>query len=114
MDLNVYNVILGPWMTDKAYKLNRDLKKLVLRVHPAANKPLIKEALEKLFKVKVENIRTLVRKGKTVKRFKRRPTHKQSIKKAIVTLREGFSIDIWNQAGAPALPAESAQETKKA
>jgi len=114
MDITIYNVILGPWMTDKAYKLNRDLKKLVLRVNPAANKPLIKEALEKLFKVKVKTIRTVVRQGKTVRRFRRRPTQKQSIKKAIVTLHDGYSIDIWNQAGAPALAAENASVSKKA
>jgi len=114
MDLTIYDVVLGPWMTDKAYKLNRDFKKLVLRVHPAANKPLIKEALEKLFKVKVKDIRTVVRQGKTVRRFRRRPTQKQTIKKAIITLHEGYSIDIWNQAGAPALATESAPVTEKA
>jgi len=108
MDLSIYNVILGPWMTDKAYKLNRDLKKLVLRVHPSANKPMIKEALEKLFKVKVQNIRIIVRQGKMIRRFRRKPTQKTTVKKAVVTLREGFSIDIWNQSGAPALPTEEA------
>jgi len=112
MDLNIYNVILGPWMTDKAYKLNRDLKKLVLRVHPFANKSMIKEALEKLFKVKVKNIRVIVRQGKMIRRLRRKPTQKPTIKKAVVTLREGFSIDIWNQSGAPTLSAEDAAVKK--
>jgi len=114
MDLKISNIILGPWMTDKAYKLNQELKKLVLRVHPHANKPMVKEALEKLFQVKVKNIRIVVRQGKRVRRFRKRETQKPLVKKAIVTLREGFSIDIWNQAGAPALPAETAPATKKA
>lgn len=112
MDLRIYNVILGPWMTDKAYKLNRDEKKLVLKVHPFANKPMIKEALEKLFNVKVKNIRIIVRKGKMVRRPRRQATQKPLVKKAIVTLREGFTIDIWNQSGAPALSQEAA--TRKA
>jgi len=114
MDLKICNVVLGPWMTDKAYKLNQALQKLVLRVHPSANKPLIKEALEKLFKVKVKNVRIVVRQGKRVRRFRRRVTQKPLVKKAIVTLREGYSIDIWNQSGASTLPAETAPVTKKA
>jgi len=113
MDLSIYNVVQGPWMTDKAYKLNRDFKKLVLRVHPHANKPMIKEALEKLFKVKVRDVRIVVRKGKTIRRFRKKATQKTLIKKAIVTLREGFSIDIWNQAGAPALPTGSTEAVAK-
>lgn len=113
MDLTIYDVVFGPWMTDKAYKLNRDLKKLVLRVHPSANKPMVKEALEKLFKVKVKDVRIVVRKGKMIQRFRRKATQKSLIKKAIVTLREGFSIDIWNQSGAPALPTDGADVVSK-
>ena len=106
MDLKIYDVVLGPWMTDKAYKLNRDFKKLVLRVHPFANKPMVKEAIEKLFKVKVKDVKIIVRKGKKIRRSRKPATQKSLIKKAVVTLREGFTIDIWNQAGAPALAAE--------
>ncbi len=112
MDLTIYDVVLGPWMTDKAYKLNRDEKQLVLKVHPSANKPQVKEALEKLFNVKVKDVRIIVRKGKLVKRFRRRASQKPLVKKAIITLREGFTIDIWNQSGAPALPAEGAEAAK--
>jgi len=113
MDLTIYDVVLGPWMTDKAYKLNRDFKKLVLKVHPSANKPMVKEALEKLFKVKVKDIKVIVRKGKMIRRFRRKATQKSLVKKAIVTLREGFSIDIWNQSGAPALPSEGVESAAK-
>ena len=113
MDLTVYNVVLGPWMTDKAFKLNRDFKKLVLKVHPFANKPMIKEALEKLFKVKVKDVKIIIRKGKMVRRSRKRATQKSLVKKAIVTLREGFTIDIWNQSGAPALPTEGTETASK-
>jgi len=107
MDLNLYDVILGPIMTDKAYKLNRKFKKLVLRVHSHANKPIIKEAIERLFDVKVKSVRVMIRKGK-VHRYNRRKTQKSSIKKAIVTLKEGYSVDIWDQPGVTVTPSESA------
>ena len=114
MDLTVYDIVLGPWMTDKAYRQNRDLKKLVLRVHPFANKPMVKEAIEKLFNVKVQDVNIINRKGKMVKRLRRSATQKSLAKKAIVTLKEGHSIDIWNQAGAPVLPVEGETASRKA
>lgn len=46
MDLTIYDIILGPVISDKAYDLNKNLKKLVLNVHPQANKPLIAEAIK--------------------------------------------------------------------
>ena len=63
MDLSIYDIIQGPVVTDKAFRLNQKFKKLVLRVHPQANKPMVAEALEKLFDVKVDNVRIIVRKG---------------------------------------------------
>jgi len=107
MDLSIYDVILGPVMTDKAYKLNRNLKKLVLRVHPQANKPMVKEAIERLFDVKVKNVRMMIRKGK-MHRHNRIETQKSSSKKAIVTLKEGYSVDLWDQPGATVTPSGSA------
>ena len=113
MDLTIYDIVLGPWMTDKAYKLNRDLKKLVLRVHPFANKPMVKEAIEKLFKVEVKDVNIINRKGKMMKRIRRSATQKSLIKKAIVTLEEGFTIDIWNQSGVPASSAEGKTASRR-
>jgi large subunit ribosomal protein L23 len=100
MDLNIYQIILRPVVSDKAYKLNQNLKKLVVRVHPQANKPMIANALEKLFNVKVKTIRTVTRKGKN-KMVRRRIVKGPIEKKAIVTLQEGYSLDFINQAGAP-------------
>lgn len=98
MDLSIYDVIQKPVISEKAYKLNRNLKKLVLRVHMQANKPMIKEALKKLFNVEVTNICILVRKGKN-RRVGRRAIQGSDAKKAIVTLAEGYSINLFEQAG---------------
>jgi large subunit ribosomal protein L23 len=98
MDLNIYQIILGPVISDKAYTLNKKLNKLVLRVHPHANKPMIAHALETLFNVKVDNVRIVIRKGKN-KQFQRRAIVSPLVKKAIVTLAKGYSLDLLNQAG---------------
>lgn len=100
MDLSIYDIIQGPVVTDKAVRMNQQLKKLVLRVHPQANKPMVAEALEKLFDVKVDNVRIIVRKGKFRKaRRGRIVTQGPTIKKAIVTLSAGQSLDFFDQAG---------------
>ena len=59
----------------------------------SANKPLIKEAVEALFSVKVKAVNTVLTKGK-VKRFRGRPGRRNDVKKAYVTLEEGHMIDV--------------------
>lgn len=98
MQLTVYDIIKGPVITDKAYKTNFLLKQLVIRVHVHANKPMVKEALEKLFNVKVDKIRIIIRKPKN-RSVNRYPVKGQTVKKAIVTLKEGYAIDALSQAG---------------
>ena len=98
MDLSIYDVIQKPVISEKAYQLNRDLKKLVLMVHMHANKPMIKEALKKLFNVEVTDICILVRKGKN-RRVGRKLVQGSDAKKAIVTLAEGYSINLFDQSG---------------
>jgi large subunit ribosomal protein L23 len=111
MDLSIYDIIQGPVVTDKAFRLNQSQKKLVLRVHQHANKPLVAEALEKLFNVKVANVRIIVRKGKLHKsRRGRIVTQGATIKKAIITLAPGQSLDLFDQAGKVSALAE--KETK--
>lgn len=95
LELSIYDVIRGPRMTEKAYKLNQISKKLVLEVHPKANKLLIAEALKKLFNVEIEKIGTKVRKGKN-KRTGRHIFKGKMSKEAIVTLKEGYSVDLMN------------------
>lgn len=112
MDLTIYDIIQGPVITDKAYRLNRDLKKLVLWVHPKANKPLIKEAFEKLFNVKIANIRILVRMGK-VRRVGRKIVEGAARKKAIITLAEGYSLDLFDQSGSGIIGTERVADVQK-
>lgn len=107
MDLSIYDIIIGPVISDKAYKLNKFYKKLALKVHPHANKPLVKEALEKLFSVKVEKVSIVVRKGKN-KRMRGRAITGKLTKRAIVTLADGYSLDLMDQAGGQVAPADTA------
>jgi len=93
MDLSIYDIIKGPLITDKAQKLNVKLHRLVLDVHPSANKPMIKEAIEKLFNVKVDNVRIIVRKPKR-RLVGRREVFGRLQKRAIVKLKSGYKLDV--------------------
>ncbi len=97
MELTIYDIIKGPIVTDKAYLLNKKLKQLVLSVHMAANKILIKQALETLFDVKVEKVRIIIRKGKNKLVLRKKVVTGSDVKKAIITLKEGYSIDLTQQ-----------------
>jgi large subunit ribosomal protein L23 len=92
VDPRLYDVIVAPVITEKATVLSEQ-NKVVFRVAGTATKPQIKEAVEKLFDVKVESVNTLVRKGK-VKRFRGTVGRQSDVKKAVVTLAEGHSIDV--------------------
>lgn len=107
MELTIYDIIKGPVISDKAIQANRKHKKLVLKVHQDSNKPLIKQALEKLFDVKVEKVNCLNRPGKT-RRVGRRIIERSGTKIAVVTLKEGYSLDLFEQAGDVATVAEAA------
>ena len=87
-----YDVILSPVITEKATALSEH-NKVVFRVAPTATKPQIKEAVERLFDVKVTSVNTLVTKGK-VKLFRGRRGQRSDVKKAVVTLADGQSIDV--------------------
>jgi large subunit ribosomal protein L23 len=87
-----YDTILSPIITEKATLLSEQ-SKVVFRVADDATKDEIAAAVEELFKVKVIKVNTLIAKGKT-KRFRGRPGRRSDVKKAIVTLAEGQSIDI--------------------
>jgi large subunit ribosomal protein L23 len=87
-----YDVLISPVVTEKA-TMASEANKVVFKVARGATKPQIKEAVEKLFDVKVKSVNTLVRKGK-VRVFKGRPGELQDSKRAIVTLEEGHRIDV--------------------
>jgi large subunit ribosomal protein L23 len=92
MDAHHYDVVLAPHITEKSTMLS-ETNAVVFKVAPKASKPEIKAAVEALFNVKVTNVNTIVAKGKT-KRWKGAPYRRSDVKKAIVTLAEGQSIDI--------------------
>ena len=87
-----YDTILSPIITEKATLLSEQ-NKVVFRVARDASKDEIAAAVEELFKVKVTKVNTINVQGKT-KRFRGVKGKRQDIKKAIVTLAEGQSIDI--------------------
>jgi large subunit ribosomal protein L23 len=90
--MNAYDVILSPVITEKATRLSES-NQVVFRVAQAATKPDIAKAVEKLFKVKVKAVNTIRQKGKP-KLFRGRPFVRSDFKKAVVTLVEGYQIDI--------------------
>ncbi len=87
----MFNIIRAPVITEKATLLG-DKNQVVFRVALEATKPEIKAAVEALFGVTVLGVNTLVQKGKT-KRFRGRPGVRSDMKKAIVQLTPGQSID---------------------
>ncbi|HET7409584.1 MAG TPA: 50S ribosomal protein L23 [Paracoccaceae bacterium] len=88
----LYDVIRKPVITEKA-TMASEHNALVFEVSIDATKPLIREAVETLFNVKVKAVNTTVTKGK-VKRFRGRPGTRKDVKKAYVTLEEGHMIDV--------------------
>ncbi|MFZ0073761.1 MAG: 50S ribosomal protein L23, partial [Xanthobacteraceae bacterium] len=81
-----------PVVTEKA-TLASEHNKVLFKVAAKATKPQIKEAVERLFDVKVKSVNTLVRKGK-IKAFRGSRGEQSDVKKAIVTLEEGHRIDV--------------------
>ena len=90
--LKAYDVILSPVITEKS-TLVSEANQVIFDVAMDATKPQIKAAVEALFSVKVTAVNTSVRKGK-VKRFRNRLGVRNDVKKAVVTLAEGQTIDI--------------------
>jgi len=88
----MYQLIRSPIITEKATIITEN-NQVSFRVPLDATKPEIKAAIEGLFKVKVTGVNTLVNKGK-IKSFRGRRGRRGDVKKAIVTLKDGDSIDI--------------------
>lgn len=89
---SIYEVIKKPLITEKGSNLKEKQNKIVLQVSTEANKIEIKNAVETVFKVKVEEVRTMVFKGKK-KRLGARQGVRSDWKKAIVTLKEGQTVE---------------------
>ena len=91
---SLFEVIRRPVISEKSTALAEIGNRYVFEVAPQANKHEIKDAVQRLFKVKVEGVRTMVSHGK-VKRVGRFETKRSNWKKAIVTLAEGQKIDFY-------------------
>merc|ERR1711916_30502 len=87
-----YDTIVAPVITEKTTFLSEE-NKVVFQVAMTSTKPQIKEAVEKLFGVNVTAVNTVVVKGKT-KRFRGIKGRRNDVKKAIITLKDGQSIDV--------------------
>jgi large subunit ribosomal protein L23 len=92
VDISHYDVVLAPHITEKSTLLSEH-NAVVFKVASGASKPQIKAAVEALFGVSVTGVNTMNVKGKT-KRWKGRPYTRSDVKKAVVTLADGQSIDI--------------------
>lgn len=92
MKLDAYDIIVAPLITEKA-TIASENNQVIFKVAPTASKPEIKRAVEQLFDVKVKAVNTLIRKGKK-KVFRGRRGQQSDLKKAIVTLEDGHSIDV--------------------
>ncbi len=89
---SIYEVIKKPLITEKGSNLKETQNKIVLQVSTEANKIEIKNAVEAVFKVKVEEVRTMIFKGKK-KRLGARQGVRSDWKKAVVTLQEGQTVE---------------------
>ena len=89
---NMYDIIKKPCLTEKGMTLQEVNNQIVLKVNPCANKIEIKEAMKKLFNVKVEKVRTANMHGKS-KRVGKHMGKTKDWKKAVITLAEGEKLD---------------------
>jgi large subunit ribosomal protein L23 len=92
IDPRSYDIILSPVITEKATYASEN-NQVVFRVAKHATKPQIQDAVQKLFNVQVIGVNTLIIQGKK-KMFRGRPGQRADVKKAVVTLAEGQSIDV--------------------
>ena len=89
-----YQIIKRPLITEKGMRSNEEHNTVVFQVDPRANKLLIKQAIEVLFQVKVLEVNTLNMRGKK-KRVRMREGKKPDWKKAIVTMKVGEKLEIF-------------------
>lgn len=90
--MNIYDVIKKPMITEKGSRIKEELNKIVLHVDSEANKMEIRQAVEAVFKVKVEDVATMNFKGKR-KRLGVRQGVRSDWKKAVVTLKKGETVE---------------------
>jgi len=92
--MDIYQVLIGPHITEKATDVKRLTGQVIFKVHKDANKLEIKQAVEKFFKVKVLDVRTINVKGKR-KRIGRFEGKRSDWKKAVIKLAPGQTIEFF-------------------
>jgi large subunit ribosomal protein L23 len=92
MNANLYQVILAPHVSEKSTRVAEKSSQIVFRVRRDASKPVIKQAVEKMFNVQVESVTVTNVKGKE-KKFGKTPGRRQDWKKAYVRLKPGQDIN---------------------
>ncbi|MBM9547050.1 MULTISPECIES: 50S ribosomal protein L23 [Leptospira] len=97
--MNLENVILSPVVTEKSQdlqtigeRMGKRTVKYTFKVHPDANKTLIKQALKQMYNVVPTNVNVAVYRGK-MKRFRNMPSPRPHYKKAVVTFADGANLD---------------------
>ena len=96
MELGFHDVIKGVVLTTKSTEIFKKQGQITFKVHKAANKNVIKNAVEKIWDVKVEKVRVITVPGKQ-RRFGGKTFKIPNKKKAIITLKKGYSIDLPGQ-----------------
>jgi len=89
-----HDIILAPIVSEKSYQLIEDNNTYTFEVDPRASKGQIRDAVEQVFEVKVLRVNTMNRQGK-LKRYGRKMGRRKNVKRAVVTLAEGDSIDLF-------------------
>ena len=89
-----HDIILAPVVSEKSYDLIEDHNTYTFEVDPRSNKEEIRDAIEEIFEVHVLRVNTMNRKGKR-KRYGYKYGKRKDIKRAVVTLAEGDSIDLF-------------------
>jgi large subunit ribosomal protein L23 len=89
--MTIYDVLLRPLVTEKGVAAKDNDRTLCFEIHAEANKTQVKAAVEKLFKVKVEEVRTATFEGK-LRRRGRFAGYRSDWKKAYVKLKEGEKV----------------------
>ncbi len=91
---NVYEVIKRPLMTEKSTSIGEKQNSYLFEVNISSTKEDIKEAVQKLFDVKVKDVNTMISHGK-IKRIGKHQGRRSKAKKAIITLEEGQNIQMF-------------------
>ncbi len=99
MSLKEFDVIKAPVITERSTILREKFNQYIFRVNPKSSKYEIRQAVEKIFKVNVENVRTAIFSGKMRRLAQGRPQGRRpEWKKAIVTVQKGQEIKIEQEA----------------